>query len=410
MSAEPASGLRSPRIVYLPEGDWRAPLNFSGVTRFLGQALERECSRRSLTFEVIDTSWILNTEELALLTSDDASNGERGRARLSEVQARHPLTRRLLAELSSPTSVLRTVQHYDAGCQQLVAERLREVGAASAVLLAVNPLNPSFESDAPVFYHLDALLAEFYFDQRHGVLRDIARPVLVDYWMAREQAALERARKVWVWSESGASKLRAAISPARDSVAVLPAGANLDVFPEPIPRRFDGPLRALFVGRNLAFKGRATIEHLVSNLPAGVRLTVVTDRAFHPSRPVSGVQYLPVLQRRQVLRLYAEHDVFLFPTEFDPYGLVLCEAMAHGLPVIASATRAVPEILGHGPRQLVPAADPGRFLERLCELSRKRQQLPALSLANYARAKERFDWKNIVARLVDGVLASSHVA
>jgi glycosyltransferase involved in cell wall biosynthesis len=41
-------------------------------------------------------------------------------------------------------------------------------------------------------------------------------------------------------------------------------------------------------------------------------------------------------QKEELIKYYAEADCFLFPTDFDIWGLVLVEAMAAGLPCIAS--------------------------------------------------------------------------
>jgi glycosyltransferase involved in cell wall biosynthesis len=46
--------------------------------------------------------------------------------------------------------------------------------------------------------------------------------------------------------------------------------------------------------------------------------------------------------------LYRNSDIFVFPTNHEPYGRVVAEAMAYGLPVVASNIAAIPEILSDG--------------------------------------------------------------
>jgi glycosyltransferase involved in cell wall biosynthesis len=60
---------------------------------------------------------------------------------------------------------------------------------------------------------------------------------------------------------------------------------------------------------------------------------------------------------------YAESDLLVLPSRAETYGMVVTEALARGLPVIASATGGVPEALGHAsdghrPGVLVPPGDP----------------------------------------------------
>jgi glycosyltransferase involved in cell wall biosynthesis len=50
----------------------------------------------------------------------------------------------------------------------------------------------------------------------------------------------------------------------------------------------------------------------------------------------------------QISRYFAAADVFLFPTVYDSFGLVIAEAMAAGLPVVTSRTAGAAELIEHG--------------------------------------------------------------
>jgi glycosyltransferase involved in cell wall biosynthesis len=61
---------------------------------------------------------------------------------------------------------------------------------------------------------------------------------------------------------------------------------------------------------------------------------------------------------------YATADVLVLPTRAETYGMVVAEALARGLPVVAAEVGGVPEALGHGaggarPGLLVAPGDPG---------------------------------------------------
>lgn len=52
--------------------------------------------------------------------------------------------------------------------------------------------------------------------------------------------------------------------------------------------------------------------------------------------------------RRDVERFYRIFDIFILPSEWEPFGNVLVEAMAFGVPVIATTVGGIPEIIKHG--------------------------------------------------------------
>jgi glycosyltransferase involved in cell wall biosynthesis len=69
-------------------------------------------------------------------------------------------------------------------------------------------------------------------------------------------------------------------------------------------------------------------------------------------------------------RSYRAADVLVLPSRAETYGLVVTEALARGLPVVASEVGGVPEALGHGaggirPGLLVPPDDPGVLRDAL---------------------------------------------
>jgi glycosyltransferase involved in cell wall biosynthesis len=85
----------------------------------------------------------------------------------------------------------------------------------------------------------------------------------------------------------------------------------------------------------------------------------------------------------RVQSAYASADVLVLPSRRESYGMVVTEALAHGLPVVAAAVDGVPEALGHGedgstPGLLIRPDDADALagaLRRWLEDQRRRQRL-----------------------------------
>nr|MCU0514450.1 glycosyltransferase [Anaerolineae bacterium] len=103
-----------------------------------------------------------------------------------------------------------------------------------------------------------------------------------------------------------------------------------------------------------------------------------------------------------VPRLLAGLDVFLMPSLWEGFGLVLLEAMSKRLPVIASAVSAIPEVVEHGVTGLlVPPADPDALAQAL------RVLLPDRSLRAYLglNGEDRLDRLFSAARMAEETIA-----
>ncbi len=65
---------------------------------------------------------------------------------------------------------------------------------------------------------------------------------------------------------------------------------------------------------------------------------------------------------------YDSADVFVLPTLYEGYGMAVAEALAHGLPVVGSATGAIPELLAQGAGLVVPPGDPEALAAALLQV------------------------------------------
>ena len=81
------------------------------------------------------------------------------------------------------------------------------------------------------------------------------------------------------------------------------------------------------------------------------------------------IKYLGFVTGEEKQRLFEESDCLVFPTYYnaESFGLVLVEAMAHGLPVITTNWRMIPEVLPQGYPGLVAPRAPDQIAVRLGE-------------------------------------------
>jgi glycosyltransferase involved in cell wall biosynthesis len=105
--------------------------------------------------------------------------------------------------------------------------------------------------------------------------------------------------------------------------------------------------------------------------------------------------------------LYAAIDVLAAPSRSEGFGLMLVEAMAAGVPIVASTVDAIPEVVGDGPALLVPPYDPGAVAAAINRVLDDRDAAAAMGAAGRERARA-FSWERSAATLAavyDEVLA-----
>lgn len=81
-----------------------------------------------------------------------------------------------------------------------------------------------------------------------------------------------------------------------------------------------------------------------------------------PVRPL--VTVLPRVPEEEVMRRYREHDLLVFPSTYEGFGMVVVEALSQRLPVVASAVGCAPSLLAGGAGgPLVPPRDADALAE-----------------------------------------------
>ena len=96
--------------------------------------------------------------------------------------------------------------------------------------------------------------------------------------------------------------------------------------------------------------------------------------------------------------LFAKWDVFVLPSLEEGFGIALVEAMAAGLPVIATTVGGIPEIVEHGKTGLLVApGDPHALAEQIEILLKDAAERKRLGLAGWARVRQDFSQESMVS-------------
>lgn len=104
---------------------------------------------------------------------------------------------------------------------------------------------------------------------------------------------------------------------------------------------------------------------------------------------------------RMLAGAYERADVFVLPTLYEGYGMVVAEALARGLPVIGTSTGAIADLVGHDAGIVVPPGN-DRALAGALELVLQDGPVRARLAAGAQRARRRLPtWADAAARMAD---------
>jgi starch synthase len=174
--------------------------------------------------------------------------------------------------------------------------------------------------------------------------------------LERKEAELELATCVIVASDFASRSLEAFPRSLRSRVVVVPHGAPPAVAEEELKARLQrrpvGTLRVLYVGGLTQRKGLSYLLTAMRQLGGDATLTLVGRRPALACAPLEqalpGHRHWESLARAEILRLMQHHDVLVLPSLWEGFGLVLVEALAQGLPIVATPHTAAPDLFAQG--------------------------------------------------------------
>lgn len=202
-------------------------------------------------------------------------------------------------------------------------------------------------------------------------------------------------------------------------LTVIPCGVDLGLFRPDGPAELESPRvrRVVCVGRLVERKGMGNAISALAHVqgaelviaggperarlgedPEARRLLAVAEAEGVADR----VELRGRLGRDGVARLMRSADVLVSVPWYEPFGIVPVEAMACGVPVVASAVGGmIDTVVDDVTGVHVPPRDPERLADVLRALLDDPERRTAYGRAGVERARRLYDWRRIAAATLD---------
>ena len=105
------------------------------------------------------------------------------------------------------------------------------------------------------------------------------------------------------------------------------------------------------------------------------------------------VEFIDEQPHEQIAGFMAEADLLILPSYYDSFGIVLAEAMACGLPVVATRCGGLEELVDEGSGELVAVGDAEALAAGILAAIAKYDHYSRLGIRR--RAESRWDYRRI---------------
>ena len=194
-------------------------------------------------------------------------------------------------------------------------------------------------------------------------------------------------------------------------VHLIPPGVDPSLFEGPFEDPFAGIRRprVLFVGRLAPQKGVSTLVEAAGLLKdPSARILLVGDGPERPKLERDAerlgvddrLHFVGFFAHDRLPAVFAHADLLVLPSLYEELGTVLLEAMQAALPIVASKTGGIPDVIDNGVNgMLVPPGDPEALARAIDCLLADRKLACRLSEGAQERAKD-YDWEVLAERVL----------
>jgi len=187
-----------------------------------------------------------------------------------------------------------------------------------------------------------------------------------------------------------------------NKITVIPNGVDTAIFKhqkaDDIRRKYqlDNRFVVLFVGRDDPQKGVKYLVNAVKNLASQIPEIMLVMVGHQDIYNDKNILCLPRVSRSELVKLHSLSDVFVLPSVYEPFGIVLLEAMACETPCIGIRTGGMPDIIDHNRTGLLvePRSDHG-LSEAIARLYHDPEKRYRMGKKGREKVISDFNWKDI---------------
>jgi glycosyltransferase involved in cell wall biosynthesis len=249
--------------------------------------------------------------------------------------------------------------------------------------------------------------ADFAVDPR--LVKKVKRTLYFPLFM--QQQVAPRLDKIVTVSEASRGEIERYFGIPEKDVAVVYNGTDTELF-RPYPE-VEKETDLIFIGRTEdRKKGIGTLLEALALLPEHVTLKIVDGRIPEHGLVPTLVRSLGLgdrvrvndrfLETPELVREYSTGRLAVVPSFFEGFGFPASEAMSCGLPVIANAAGALPEVVGTDGQagRLVPPRDARAMAEAIGDILSSPERAAQMGRAARERVQKVFRWSDAAAQLV----------
>jgi glycosyltransferase involved in cell wall biosynthesis len=186
-------------------------------------------------------------------------------------------------------------------------------------------------------------------------------------------------------------------------VTVCPLGVDMPQ-EEIILKRTQKKLQILYVGRVEILKGVHYLLKASEALEAVVDVHIagsIQPDFLNIAKKYEGkVKFHGQLSKEHLADLYRQTDLLIFPSLYDAFGMTIIEAMSYGLPVIASANSAGPDIISdHENGFVVPPFSSDHLIEKIEWIIKNKELYQGMSISARRRVEDNYSFEKYATKV-----------
>ena len=190
-------------------------------------------------------------------------------------------------------------------------------------------------------------------------------------------------------------------------IKIIPYGFPKVIAERKYPENFQLPLKVLFVGGLSQRKGISYLFEAAEILGKQIKLTLVGKKPNEDctilNKELNRHNWIPSLPHPEILKLMRQHDVLVFPSLFEGFGMVITEAMSQGTPVITTNRTCGQDIIRHGENGwLIEAGSTQALISQLQEIIKNPSIIEKNGRGSIYTASQR-PWKKYGKEMADAL-------